>query len=150
MRFTLLFPLTSHVMSIVIHSHIIALGYTNMFPFTIQLLGCRLSSLVTALARGAHRDLLSLSLSLSLTFLTTLARRAYRDLLFLSFFLSLSLALWCVFVCETEKMKVWYVVVLFVLCSVIEVRSDASDHRNKPGDQVPLYANKVGPFHNPR
>ncbi|KAK9278312.1 hypothetical protein L1049_027877 [Liquidambar formosana] len=29
------------------------------------------------------------------------------------------------------------------------VRSDASDHRYKSGDQVPLYANKVGPFHNP-
>lgn len=30
------------------------------------------------------------------------------------------------------------------------VRSDASDHRYKERDQVPLYANKVGPFHNPR
>ena len=30
------------------------------------------------------------------------------------------------------------------------VRSDASDHRYKEGDSVPLYANKVGPFHNPR
>lgn len=30
------------------------------------------------------------------------------------------------------------------------VRSDASDHRYKEGDIVPLYANKVGPFHNPR
>jgi hypothetical protein len=30
------------------------------------------------------------------------------------------------------------------------VRSDASDHRYKDGDSVPLYANKVGPFHNPR
>ncbi|KAF3592076.1 hypothetical protein DY000_02025004 [Brassica cretica] len=29
------------------------------------------------------------------------------------------------------------------------VRSDASDHRYKEGDSVPLYANKVGPFHNP-
>ncbi|KAG7563280.1 Protein kinase-like domain superfamily [Arabidopsis suecica] len=29
------------------------------------------------------------------------------------------------------------------------VRSDASDHRYKDGDSVPLYANKVGPFHNP-
>ncbi|KAL0797809.1 hypothetical protein Bca101_052983 [Brassica carinata] len=28
-------------------------------------------------------------------------------------------------------------------------RSDASDHRYKEGDTVPLYANKVGPFHNP-
>lgn len=30
------------------------------------------------------------------------------------------------------------------------VRSDPSDHRYKEGDPVPLYANKVGPFHNPR
>ncbi|RID76088.1 hypothetical protein BRARA_B03082 [Brassica rapa] len=30
------------------------------------------------------------------------------------------------------------------------VRSDASDHRFKEGDSVPLYANKVGPFHNPK
>ncbi|KAK1575298.1 hypothetical protein Q3G72_004283 [Acer saccharum] len=29
------------------------------------------------------------------------------------------------------------------------VRSDGSDHRFKVGDDVPLYANKVGPFHNP-
>lgn len=31
-----------------------------------------------------------------------------------------------------------------------EVRSDASDHRFRAGDSVPLYSNKVGPFHNPR
>ncbi|KAJ0238025.1 hypothetical protein HA466_0245280 [Hirschfeldia incana] len=30
-----------------------------------------------------------------------------------------------------------------------KVSSDASDHRYKEGDSVPLYANKVGPFHNP-
>ncbi|CAK9161197.1 unnamed protein product [Ilex paraguariensis] len=46
-------------------------------------------------------------------------------------------------------MKGWYVVVLVVLCSAIDVRSDSSNHRYKAGDQVPLYANKVGPFHNP-
>ncbi|XP_010523531.1 PREDICTED: transmembrane 9 superfamily member 2-like [Tarenaya hassleriana] len=32
---------------------------------------------------------------------------------------------------------------------VYHVRSDASDHRYKEADSVPLYANKVGPFHNP-
>ena len=37
-----------------------------------------------------------------------------------------------------------------ILSSVGYVRSDASDHRYKEGDIVPLYANKVGPFHNPR
>ena len=39
--------------------------------------------------------------------------------------------------------------VVFV-CGVSRVSSDASDHRYKEGDLVPLYANKVGPFHNPR
>ncbi|WOL02614.1 transmembrane 9 superfamily member 3-like [Canna indica] len=32
---------------------------------------------------------------------------------------------------------------------VSRIVSDASDHRYKRGDPVPLYANKVGPFHNP-
>ena len=41
-------------------------------------------------------------------------------------------------------------VVLFIFSNVAHVRSDASDHRYKAGEQVPLYANKVGPFHNPR
>ncbi|KAI5677942.1 hypothetical protein M9H77_08892 [Catharanthus roseus] len=42
---------------------------------------------------------------------------------------------------------------IFIFLSIFPfpnfVRSDASDHRYKPGDFVPLYANKVGPFHNP-
>ncbi|KAK8487959.1 hypothetical protein V6N11_007174 [Hibiscus sabdariffa] len=38
---------------------------------------------------------------------------------------------------------------LVILCGVTHVRSSASDHRYKAGDEVPLYANKVGPFHNP-
>ncbi|KAJ6960753.1 endomembrane protein 70 [Populus alba x Populus x berolinensis] len=38
---------------------------------------------------------------------------------------------------------------VLILCSVSHVRSDASDHRYKVGDDVPLYVNKVGPFHNP-
>uniref|UniRef100_A0A2C9UGT0 Transmembrane 9 superfamily member n=1 Tax=Manihot esculenta TaxID=3983 RepID=A0A2C9UGT0_MANES len=38
---------------------------------------------------------------------------------------------------------------LLIACSVTQVISDASDHRYKDGDSVPLYANKVGPFHNP-
>ncbi|XP_010554368.1 PREDICTED: transmembrane 9 superfamily member 2 [Tarenaya hassleriana] len=45
------------------------------------------------------------------------------------------------------------VLLLFIgallLSGVDHVRSDASDHRYKEGDSVPLYANKVGPFHNP-
>ncbi|GMI85518.1 hypothetical protein like AT5G37310 [Hibiscus trionum] len=35
------------------------------------------------------------------------------------------------------------------LCGVSQVRSSSSDHRYKAGDDVPLYANKVGPYHNP-
>ncbi|KAE8710116.1 Transmembrane 9 superfamily member 2 [Hibiscus syriacus] len=38
---------------------------------------------------------------------------------------------------------------VLVLSCLSQVRSDASDHRYKEGDPVPLYANKVGPFHNP-
>ncbi|KAK4774948.1 hypothetical protein SAY86_009883 [Trapa natans] len=44
------------------------------------------------------------------------------------------------------------VAVLFSVAALFLVspaRSDASDHRYKEGDVVPLYANKVGPFHNP-
>lgn len=42
-------------------------------------------------------------------------------------------------------------VAALLLCfEVAGVVSEASDHRYKQGDPVPLYANKVGPFHNPR
>ncbi|CAL9173117.1 transmembrane 9 superfamily member 3-like [Musa acuminata AAA Group] len=41
-------------------------------------------------------------------------------------------------------------VALLLLCfGIAGVASDASDHRYKKRDSVPLYANKVGPFHNP-
>ncbi|KAL3525059.1 hypothetical protein ACH5RR_013431 [Cinchona calisaya] len=47
----------------------------------------------------------------------------------------------------------WNLVVLMLLLLVSTfatvVRSDASDHRYKSKDPVPLYANKVGPFQNP-
>ena len=39
---------------------------------------------------------------------------------------------------------------IFVMCCGSQVMSDAIDHRYKAGDLVPLYANKVGPFSNPR
>ncbi|PSS36629.1 Transmembrane 9 superfamily member 3 like [Actinidia chinensis var. chinensis] len=48
-----------------------------------------------------------------------------------------------------KLMGLFVVAVLLVACSVTVVRSDGSDHRYKSGDPVPLYANKVGPFHNP-
>ncbi|XP_016676043.2 transmembrane 9 superfamily member 4 isoform X1 [Gossypium hirsutum] len=49
-----------------------------------------------------------------------------------------------------ERMRTCLVAVaLASLCCVAHVRSSASDHRYKAGDEVPLYANKVGPFGNP-
>ncbi|CAM0872180.1 unnamed protein product [Alopecurus aequalis] len=38
---------------------------------------------------------------------------------------------------------------LLLAFAVAGVFSDGSDHRYKAGEPVPLYANKVGPFHNP-
>jgi len=39
---------------------------------------------------------------------------------------------------------------LLALAAAGGVAADGSDHRYKAGEPVPLYANKVGPFHNPR
>jgi hypothetical protein len=39
---------------------------------------------------------------------------------------------------------------LLICFAITGVLSSASDHRYKAGELVPLYANKVGPFHNPR
>ncbi len=39
---------------------------------------------------------------------------------------------------------------ILVMCCGSLVRSDAIDHHYKAGDLVPLYANKVGPYNNPR
>jgi uncharacterized membrane protein len=51
---------------------------------------------------------------------------------------------------KKKKIMVSLVGTIVILCSLTHVRSDASDHRYKENDDVPLYANKVGPFHNPR
>ncbi|KAG6625463.1 hypothetical protein CIPAW_16G098800 [Carya illinoinensis] len=48
-----------------------------------------------------------------------------------------------------KTLAVVVVIALVVLFGADQVRSGASDHRYKVGDLVPLYANKVGPFHNP-
>ncbi|KAK4567394.1 hypothetical protein RGQ29_003259 [Quercus rubra] len=48
-----------------------------------------------------------------------------------------------------EKSVAVVVLLLMVLFGADQVRSSASDHRYKEGEAVPLYANKVGPFHNP-
>lgn len=44
------------------------------------------------------------------------------------------------------------VYVVLVLCGfgALGVDASGSDHKYARGDPVPLYANKVGPFHNPR
>ncbi|KAG5007477.1 hypothetical protein JHK85_026019 [Glycine max] len=47
-----------------------------------------------------------------------------------------------------KNLSFFLITTLFAAFSA--VRSDPSDHRYKEGDSVPLYANKVGPFHNPR
>lgn len=36
-----------------------------------------------------------------------------------------------------------------LLACMVGAGADGSDHKYKEGDRVPLYANKVGPFHNP-
>jgi len=51
---------------------------------------------------------------------------------------------------EMERTMAAAFIALVVLLGADRARSDASDHRYKEGDPVPLYANKVGPFHNPR
>ncbi|KAJ6935922.1 transmembrane 9 superfamily member 4-like [Populus alba x Populus x berolinensis] len=48
-----------------------------------------------------------------------------------------------------KKLVPCLVVSILILCSLTLVRSDASDNRYKVGEDVPLYVNKVGPFHNP-
>lgn len=42
------------------------------------------------------------------------------------------------------------ILLVLVLACGLRIEADGSDHRYKEGDRVPLYANKVGPFHNPR
>jgi transmembrane 9 superfamily protein 1 len=41
-------------------------------------------------------------------------------------------------------------VLLAAALAATGVVADGSDHRYKANELVPLYANKVGPFHNPR
>ncbi|XP_038702184.1 transmembrane 9 superfamily member 4 [Tripterygium wilfordii] len=50
---------------------------------------------------------------------------------------------------EKRRIMACIVAAVLILCGVSQVRSDGSDHRFKRGEDVPLYANKVGPFHNP-
>lgn len=49
----------------------------------------------------------------------------------------------------TVKVEMQFLFLLMLACGW-RVGADGSDHRYKEGDRVPLYANKVGPFHNPR
>jgi hypothetical protein len=51
---------------------------------------------------------------------------------------------------EMTRAGVGGVLALVVLACALGARADGSDHKYKDGDHVPLYANKVGPFHNPR
>lgn len=45
--------------------------------------------------------------------------------------------------------SIWVLVLFLVVAGGLGVDADGSDHKYKEGDRVPLYANKVGPFHNP-
>lgn len=47
------------------------------------------------------------------------------------------------------KMKLLFIIAFAISSLISTVRSDSSDHRYKEADPVPLFANKVGPFHNP-
>ncbi|VVA93685.1 unnamed protein product [Arabis nemorensis] len=49
-----------------------------------------------------------------------------------------------------EKKPLLLLVFFFFIYNVAPVTSDGSDHRYKIGDDAPLYANNVWPFHNPR
>ena len=51
---------------------------------------------------------------------------------------------------DAAGMRSWVYVLVLLGLAVCAVDGSASDHRYKEGDVVPLYANKVGPFHNPR
>lgn len=51
---------------------------------------------------------------------------------------------------KEKAMNLAAVMALWLSLGIAGVAADASDHRYKPGEAVPLYANKVGPFHNPR
>ncbi|XP_059301080.1 transmembrane 9 superfamily member 3-like [Lycium ferocissimum] len=48
-----------------------------------------------------------------------------------------------------EKLVVILIFTTVIMSLECLVQSDASTHRYKSGDEVPLYANKVGPFSNP-
>ncbi|XP_060200908.1 transmembrane 9 superfamily member 3-like [Lycium barbarum] len=39
--------------------------------------------------------------------------------------------------------------ILFIIFRIFNSQNASDDHRYKQGDHVPLYANKIGPFHNP-
>ncbi|KAK1416315.1 hypothetical protein QVD17_32104 [Tagetes erecta] len=43
-----------------------------------------------------------------------------------------------------------FFIALVLICFGSKVKSDASNHHFNKGDLVPFYANKIGPFHNPR
>ncbi|XP_027155558.1 transmembrane 9 superfamily member 3-like [Coffea eugenioides] len=55
---------------------------------------------------------------------------------------------------HTKKLRVkcdinHQTLLMLLYFGAILIRSDASNHRYQPGEPVPLYANKIGPFHNP-
>ena len=64
-----------------------------------------------------------------------------------------SIQFWSYHQSSMAKMNPLFILAFFFSISSLffsTVRSDSSDKRYKEGDLVPLFANKVGPFHNPR
>ncbi|KAL5064207.1 hypothetical protein RYX36_025944 [Vicia faba] len=47
------------------------------------------------------------------------------------------------------EMKLLFIIAFSISSLISTVRSNSSDHCYKEADFVPLFANKVGPFHNP-
>lgn len=84
---------------------------------------------------------------------TYLAYKCKKKLLHWRVSLCFSLSL-CLFlsicVCMEKSMACLVGAIVILWCCISHVTSDASDHRYMKGDSVPFYANKVGPFHNPR
>ncbi|KAJ6926288.1 hypothetical protein NC651_010650 [Populus alba x Populus x berolinensis] len=93
------------------------------------------------------------SLSISIVLKSSSSHSLKSIHLYNSLSLYLSISLCSVYELQRAKMEMklvpCLVVSILILCNVTRVRSDASNNRYKVGDDVPLYVNKVGPFHNP-
>jgi len=102
---------------------------------------------VLRLVEGSNVEIPFSSFSLSCTYLAYKCKR--KPLHCIGESLCFSLFLW-ISVCMGKSTACLFGAIVFLWCCISHVTSDASDHRYNKGDSVPFYANKVGPFHNPR